>query len=135
MAARVVQLYIPAHNATIDDFMITPSMDGEAFAASVKAAFRRHHDFDLEGMWPFDINAEPLFEVPGCPSAFKDIAHGERILIATDEDEQVLAEPALEAVLFLEDDSLPKALRVSTVLSLNTYRLRYQLNLHTCSML
>ena len=135
MAARVVQLYIPAHNATIDDFMITPSMDGEAFAASVKAAFRRHHDFDLEGMWPFDINAEPLFEVPGCPSAFKDIAHGERILIAMDEDESVFAEPDMEVVLFLEDDNLPKALRVSTLLSLNTYRLRYQLDLRTCSML
>ncbi|KAF2830873.1 hypothetical protein CC86DRAFT_402878 [Ophiobolus disseminans] len=101
MSARVVQLHIPG-GLTVNNFMTTPSMDGADFAAHVKAAFRCHD---------FDINGEPLFEVAGCPSTFKDIAHGERIVIGTDEDERVFAEPALEALLFLEDNNLPKALR------------------------
>ena len=114
MAARVVQLYCPEHEVTINDFMITPSMDGEAFAISVKSVFRTK-SIELEDMWPCDVNGEPLFEVKGvCPSSFKDIASGERLLIAVDEDERLGPEPKLEVVLYLEDEGLPKALRVST---------------------
>jgi hypothetical protein len=106
--ARVVQLYCPEHEATVNNFIITPSMEYDDVLAHVKAAFRR---FDLDDIRLCDINGGPLYDNDDCPSCFSDIAHGERLLVAVG-DERIRPEPELKVVLFQEDDSLPKTLRV-----------------------
>jgi hypothetical protein len=93
MAARVVQLYCPEPDVTVDNFMITPSMEGDDFEMSAKAAFRTK-GVEIENIWPCDINAEPLFEVLGCPSAFSEVMNGERLLIKVDEDESLHPDPS-----------------------------------------
>jgi hypothetical protein len=105
---HVVQLYCPEHEATVNNFMITPSMEYDEVLAHVKAAFRR---YDLDDIRLCDINGEPLYDNDDCPSCFSDVAHGERLLVAVG-DERIRPEPELEVVLFLEDDSLPKPLQV-----------------------
>jgi hypothetical protein len=105
MSTRLVQLYCPEYDVTVDDFMITPSMNDGDFALSASTALRTH-DVLLEKVWPCDVNAERL--------SVDEIPHGERILIAVDGDEALRPEPKLEVALYLEDDSLEKPLRVRT---------------------
>jgi hypothetical protein len=109
MPCRIVQLHVPAHGATFDELMITPSMEFKHFVESAKATFRA---YNLKDVLPHDINGKPLHGKDGYPSLYDAIAHGERILIAISKDETISAEPPLEVVLYLEDNSLPKAWKV-----------------------
>jgi hypothetical protein len=110
-SVRVVQLYCPEQEATVDNFMITPSMGHGDFVEHVKAAFRQ---YDLQHVRPCDINGEPLWDTDKSPSRLDEVADGERLLIAIDDDERLRPEPPLEVVLYLEDEGLEKPLRVRT---------------------
>jgi hypothetical protein len=120
--ARVVQLYCPEHEATFDNFIITPSMEYADVLTHVKAAFRA---YNLEDIRLCDVNGEPLYDNDDCPSCFKDVLDGERLLVAVG-DERIRPGPELQVELFLEDDSLTKPLRVSMHAALKLYRLLYR---------
>jgi hypothetical protein len=121
LRARVVQLYCPEHETTVDNFIITPSMEYADVLTHVKAAFRA---YNLEDIRLCDVNGEPLYDNDDCSSCFKDVLDGERLLVAV-VDERIRPEPELQVELFLEDDSLAKPLRVSIHTSLKPYRLPY----------
>ncbi|KAH4942498.1 hypothetical protein HBI26_063530 [Parastagonospora nodorum] len=106
--ARVVQLYCPDHEVTVDNFIITPSMAHKDVVTAIMAAFRR---YKIKEAWPCDINGEPLFANADCPSTLDDVVDGERLLIALDNDSPIYPEPPLEVVLYLDGDDLPKPLR------------------------
>ena len=106
--ARVVQVYCPEYGATIENFMITASMGLENALAHIRAALR---EYDVEDIALCDVNGEPLHENEDNPSSFSKVVHGERLLVAL-EEERIRPEPELQVELFLDDDDLPKRLRV-----------------------
>jgi hypothetical protein len=95
--ARVVQLYCPEHEATVDNFIITPSMEYADVLTYVKAAFRA---YNLEDIRLCDVDGEPFYDNDDCPSCFKDVLDGERLLVAV-VDERIRPEPELQVELFL----------------------------------
>ncbi|KAH8725146.1 hypothetical protein GQ44DRAFT_616888, partial [Phaeosphaeriaceae sp. PMI808] len=106
--ARVVQLYCPKYNATVDNSIITPSMGYEGTITHVKASFRLD---SLQHVHLCDINGERLFEHVGCPSSLRNVLSGERLLVVMNDNERVFPVPELEVMLYLEDENLPKPLR------------------------
>ena len=130
--ARVVQLYCPDREATVDNFMITPSMTYKDVVAAIMAAFRRHK---IKEAWPCDINGEPLFANAGCPSTIDDVVHGERLLIALEKDSPIYPEPPLEVVLYLDGDDLPKPLRVSLLIAVRCSKLYFEASLRRLRVL
>ena len=57
--ARVVQIYCPAFNTTIENFMITPSMGLDNVLMHIQASLR---GYDLEDILLCDVNRELLTE-------------------------------------------------------------------------
>jgi hypothetical protein len=95
LRARVVQLYCPEHETTVDNFIITPSMEYADVLTHVKAAFRA---YNLEDIRLCDVNGEPLYDNDDCSSCFKDVLDGERLLVAV-VDERIRPEPELQVEL------------------------------------
>jgi hypothetical protein len=118
--ARVVQLYCPDHEATVDNFLITPLMTHKDVVTAIAAAFRR---YKIKEAWPCDINGEPLFADADCPSTLDNVVDGERFLIALEKGSLIYPEPPLEVVLYLDGDNLPKPLRVSLPMAVRYSRL------------
>jgi hypothetical protein len=124
--AHVLQLYLPEHDITFNNFMVTPSMEYDDVFTHVKASFRKHN---LKDIRLCDINGEPIYDYDDSPSCFSVVAHGERILIAVD-DERIRPKPELQVQMFLEDDSLHQALRVRAFAALKTPG--YHIGLRLC---
>lgn len=106
MSVSTVQLYCPEHEVTMDTSYIPPSATWDMFIAAIKCQ-PKLEVYNMSNMWSYDINGEALFD-----DEFPKIASGERILLATSATKRMCAKPALEAVLYLVDTSLPKPCRV-----------------------
>lgn len=110
--AAIVQLYRPDIDATVNHFMITPSQTYTNIIEHIKAAFYGEK-LALEQIWPCDVNGEPLLDgIEDAVSNFDSVEHGERILVGSERYERMKPEPELKVVLYIEDDTLPKAFRV-----------------------
>jgi hypothetical protein len=104
LRARVVQLYCPEHDATVNNFIIAPSIKHADVLIHVENAFRT---YNLEDIRLRDINGEPLYDNDNSPTCFEEVVHGERLLVIVG-DERIRSEPELEVKLFLKDDRLAK---------------------------
>ena len=110
MSARVLRLYCPDMDVTVDDFMITTSIAYDNILITIKAIIPAPGK-----VFPHDVNGEPLFDLEATPFNFDNVVHGEQLLIGVEEYERISPEPELEVVLYLEGDNLDMPLRVNSM--------------------
>lgn len=109
------QLYCYKLDATINNFMITPSETH----AQVLEHMQRILPGEEKEVWPHDINGEPL-TASDLVFNFDNLVDSERILIVLNGNQKIRLEPELKIVLCLEVDvseGLPRPFRVRSYMS------------------
>jgi hypothetical protein len=108
-----VQLHLPKHDVTVEEFEIAPSMKYRDIVENVKTELQgRIPAADIHEIYLNDVNGEPLQEYENCShtTGFMSV---ERILIAV-RNERIRPERKLDVCLFLEKPVDNTPLRVST---------------------
>ncbi|CAN9081820.1 hypothetical protein J4E82_007414 [Alternaria postmessia] len=111
--AVIVELYCPAKDLTITNFLITSSAAHKDIIEAIKARFKFKYKIELQEVWPCDINGEPIrtskpgelidgVVIEGDPVCnFSNIRNGEVIMIRLSRDERLATDTNHETVLYL----------------------------------